>query len=1078
MVTPAVPQPSVHLFLQVAEELFQQRLAEADVPTAVYPLPRLDRALLADLIPLAETAVLTQPAYAYALLSVADAAAQYSDDLFLRALVAWHLARAANGWVQPRLVETAVARARDLFTQLQQPGWLAACDWQLNALPWTRPNFTQAAADLEQALAALQTAGFDDFVPWCRLSLAYAWLLLGRFADAERETAVAQQTFQQTHNTPGLAHCLYTRASALRRQTHFAPANQTFTEALTLFQNSGARVQAAITTFQLGQIRWWSAQDAPAAEALLQEAATQFAAADLPLWLAQCRFGLGQIYQQTGQLAAATASMQFARETFAHFQLRGLWADSLLESGWLAFFYGQYPSSLDYFQQAETLYAEIGVRWQPAIVLMHQGEVYVQMGLYQRALQCLEEAHQRLQQLAFPQRLAACEVRLARVYLHLNNISRAHGYLDQAVVHFRQSAPTDEYPLVHNLRAELLFREGKGEEALAFWRKALAAAQQQGDTVQTARAQRLLGQALCETGRLAEAAAYLETAVAHFAAIGMVMDQAAAQVNLGQFYAQTNDPIAARAAWETALVLAQTAAPELAWPAYAGLARLARAAGETTLALADFRRAVTTLGKMRRALWQPAIAGAYLARPRAMLDEAVALAIAQNATEDALYFIEESKAQTTARQLSTSSTINPSLPAELVELVSEIRWLQQQVSENSAPNPFGLAKAKELHQQFVQKVRQYDTAISRWERANRVTGLLQAKNDAFDPAQFRQLASAHHGAKWLALDYYQSEHFLSGVALTPAEWYAWQIPITGGIRFALEKCLKGRDGRSLSPRHLTTLGRALLPEAVREQLTPDTHLMIAPHRQLHRLPWAALQTEEDGPPLVMAAIPSITPSLHNLALLWQRPQASQQANARPALLVAVAEFQGRYGALTAVPREITPLLALWDDKAERFIGRDATLDNWRRLRRADGLARFGLLHIATHAFADSFSGRLSGIALYDQDLWLDELATMAPLPPLVTLSACSGLRTLLYEGDEAIGLPVACLAAGAQRVVGALWPILDESAPDLMADFYRFLSGGTGVAEALALAQRTAVHRARTMPDTKHWSSFLCVGQP
>ncbi|MBK7919901.1 MAG: CHAT domain-containing protein [Chloroflexi bacterium] len=228
----------------------------------------------------------------------------------------------------------------------------------------------------------------------------------------------------------------------------------------------------------------------------------------------------------------------------------------------------------------------------------------------------------------------------------------------------------------------------------------------------------------------------------------------------------------------------------------------------------------------------------------------------------------------------------------------------------------------------------------------------------------------------------------------------------------------------------------------------------------------------------MAAIPAITPSLHNLALLWQRHQAGEWTDDKPGLLVAVADFQGRHAALTAVPRETAALLDLFGSGVQPLINAEATFANWQRLRQTDGLARFGFLHMATHAFADAFSGRLSGIALHDRDFWLDELAAMAPLPPLVTLSACSGLRTMLYEGDEPMGLPTACLAAGAQRVVGALWPIADDSAPELMADFYRFLLAGMGVAEALAWAQRTAVRQAQLKTGAVHWGGFLCIGQP
>jgi tetratricopeptide (TPR) repeat protein len=626
-----------------------------------------------------------------------------------------------------------------------------------------------------------------DFVPHCRLSLAYAYLLTGRFADAERETAVAQQTFQQNNNIFGLGQCHYTQASALRRQTHFQEATHSFTTAQALFQTAGASIQVAMTTLQLGLIQWWSQHDAPAAEAQIQQAANQFTAADLPLWSAQCQFGLSQIYQQTGRLTAATTAMYAARETFAQFKLKGLWADSSLESGWLAFFCGQYQTSLDYFQQTQTLYTEIGARWQQALILMHQGEVYVQMGLYQRALQHLEEAHIRWQELAFPKRLAACETRLSRVYLHLNNYARAHFYLGQADIHNQQPSATEVFPLIHLLRAEILFQEGKLDEAISFLHTALTTAQSQGNQVQAGQAERLLGQTLCESGAFDEGRVYLETAVSHFSEIGMIMEHAACQVNLGKCYAQKEDAVSARSAWQSALALTQGIAPELEWQVYTGLAQLAVTEGEPSLALIHYRHAITALGKMRRALWQPAVAGSFLSRPHLLLDQAVQLAVTQGTAEDALTFIEACKAKTTIHQMTQSDPARPTLPAELVELMSEIRWLQHKMSKNSAISPFG--PAQENYQRLIEKVKQYDAAISRLERANRRTSTSIRTTRAFNLSQFRERATANLGENWLALDYYQSDKHIHCVVITATHYYSWQTPLTASIKLALKLCL-------------------------------------------------------------------------------------------------------------------------------------------------------------------------------------------------------------------------------------------------------------------------------------------------
>ena len=154
---------------------------------------------------------------------------------------------------------------------------------------------------------------------------------------------------------------------------------------------------------------------------------------------------------------------------------------------------------------------------------------------------------------------------------------------------------------------------------------------------------------------------------------------------------------------------------------------------------------------------------------------------------------------------------------------------------------------------------------------------------------------------------------------------------------------------------------------------------------------------------------------------------------------------------------------------------EATWPQLQALSQRAGLQRFAFWHIASHAFYDSITGRLSGIALADQDVWLDQLQELAPLPELITLSACSGTQSLMFEGDEAIGLTSTCLATGARQVIGALWPVRDEAAARLMSEFYRHFLSGESAPRALALTQRTA---ACNNEDYLKWGSFLCVGAP
>lgn len=153
----------------------------------------------------------------------------------------------------------------------------------------------------------------------------------------------------------------------------------------------------------------------------------------------------------------------------------------------------------------------------------------------------------------------------------------------------------------------------------------------------------------------------------------------------------------------------------------------------------------------------------------------------------------------------------------------------------------------------------------------------------------------------------------------------------------------------------------------------------------------------------------------------------------------------------------------------------ATWANFLKQAKEQGLQQYNWLHIASHAFHDRFTGWLSGFALHDRDVWLTELKQCAPLPHLMTLSVCSGSRNHVQHGDEQISLSTTCLVAGAQTVISNLWPLPDDTTPEWMGLFYSHLSNGKNIAQALALAQRTAWEQQIPLFQ---WSGFSCMGQP
>lgn len=1058
-------------YLSLAGALYQGHLSEGDLQAAVIQLPSLDQECLDKLAQIAHQASLTQPRRGWALMAVADAAAQQGADLFLQSLAAWHLSRAANRWFRPNRVEEAVNRARAGFAKLNEPGWLAACDWQRHAVPWMWPDFYNSVTKLEAALIGMRDAGLTDFVPACRLSLAFAHLLTGNFSAAAVQTEKAEAVYQEAQDQLGIGRCLYTRASYQRRSSNLEPALLNTQRALDIFQQLDATVHVAITRYSLGHIVRTSQSDYAAAEKHFQQAVNLFTACDLPLWVAQCYGGLAQGFTYRGQLREADQLLQHARQIYEQHHVPGLWADNLLDSGRLAFFKGQYTTSLSFLEKAEVLFQEVGNQWMPVVALMDQGEVCLQQGRYHEALRRLEKAHVSLKQFEIPYRQAECEWRLAEAWLHLGHTQRAHEYLDQATDHYEQGGHFGYMVDAYNRRAEIYLLDQQWDTAVSFLQEAQVIAHRQGAVSQTALSKCVLGEALCGTGRPEEALLSLQEAMHHFANIGMVIEEAACNVVLGRCYQQLNNTQSAGAAWRQALALSEGAVPGIDWQALAGLAEIAL---EQDMALPYYRQSLTALAQLRRNLWQPALVNFFLKkRPVRLLDQAVSLAMNSHSVMDAFHFVEESKAQTVARRLTGDGETAAAAQETLGDLNAEIRWLQQELGKANKSGPFATSKVRDLNRQFIQKVKAYDTAVSQIERATFLNSL-STKDSTLNLSLLQQQTTAQLGKKWLALNYYVTEDEVFAVMIGPNECHLWHQPLSSAAYFALRLATRGGYNDAWTIPDLVPLGGVLFPPAVTERITPDTYLIIVPHRQFHHLPWAALPYGPEARPLVTGCVPVIVPSLQSLLYLWQREPTGRPVE-QVGLLVAVSEFQGRHARLLAVKREVKILQSLLGERIQTWADDQATLASLSQLSANGQLSKFAFMHVATHAFTDQLTGRLSGLALYDDDLWLDGFMQLAPMPPLLILSACSGLRSLLYEGDEHVGIAVTCLAAGAQTVIGSLWSVPDDVVPDLLFDFYRHLLANQDNAVALARAQRSALTAGVA---AALWGGFQCVGRP
>ncbi len=146
--------------------------------------------------------------------------------------------------------------------------------------------------------------------------------------------------------------------------------------------------------------------------------------------------------------------------------------------------------------------------------------------------------------------------------------------------------------------------------------------------------------------------------------------------------------------------------------------------------------------------------------------------------------------------------------------------------------------------------------------------------------------------------------------------------------------------------------------------------------------------------------------------------------------------------------------------------------------------RYTYIHFVSHAIASRTSPLDSAIILSNPagtedsyKLYAREIIQHPIDAELVTISACNGSGTRAYAGEGLVGLSWAFLRAGAQRVIGALWEVSDNSTPRLMDELYQGLTAGESPAVALRNAKLSMLHSQSRFRVPFYWAAFQIYGR-
>lgn len=179
-------------------------------------------------------------------------------------------------------------------------------------------------------------------------------------------------------------------------------------------------------------------------------------------------------------------------------------------------------------------------------------------------------------------------------------------------------------------------------------------------------------------------------------------------------------------------------------------------------------------------------------------------------------------------------------------------------------------------------------------------------------------------------------------------------------------------------------------------------------------------------------------------------------------------------ALPGVTQEMLALQSILP--GTRLIDSEFTVDAFRQ---AATSVQYRIVHVASHGIFGG-SADSSYILAYDDVLTLDGLQKMLsgeqfqknPIE-ILSLSAC---ETAAGNDRAPLGISGAAMKARAKSVLGTLWPVDDEAAVTVMAQFYAGVAQrGQTKAQALQQAQIQLIRNPQ-MAHPFFWAPFALIG--
>ena len=643
---------------------------------------------------------------------------------------------------------------------------------------------------------------------------------------------------------------------------------------------------------------------------------------------------------------------------------------------------------------------------------------------------------------------------IMNAYIRMGDGYQRMGDQSKANFYYRKAAAIQEEQKGDTLSSSQLLnlRMGDIQKAYNYY-------QQSGSSIGMAAVNLRLGEQYVQKNKLDSSLYFFEQAKSSYAKTGSVEGLSKACLELGKVYITMQQFEPAKKLLNESFQ--QTKQPDFQWQIFLGKGRISEGLRLYDSALYWYKKSIETINEMRGNIFIEEFKTLFTNTKVEAYDRIILLLLNhhkemsgysnQTAVEESFSYNEQSRSRTFLDMLGNQKIKSKNTNDEaLLEREQLLKLKIQQLSKelNSGKDD---ALRRQLSNELSKAENEYDNLI----RQIKLNNAAYSTVISVEPPSTRDIQSKLDASS-VIIEYWMSHESLVIWTLSKTNISATIVPVS---RKTLHREIVGsRNAIAMQVPDLVDKGLSQLNEylikPVEQQIQAYKNLIIVPHKDLHFLPFQALEIKPRQF-LVERYDVNYSPSASILYYCLNKKVSS----GKRILSLALGDYPiGNFPGLPGTEVEINQLKELYPEIdlkvgqafSETFLKNNISNQNY--------------IHFATHGVLNKNQPLHSYLLMAptEQDdgrLTVDEIFSLDIQSRFVTLSACETALGDIGEGDDLVGLSRAFIYAGTPGVIVSLWKVDDSSTAWLMTRFHQYINKGNSAIEALSLAQRDLIQR-------------------